>query len=57
VIQGHHPTLGAHKKFTNYGFEVNEFMRLVAMAADHVRSHPAFRAAWQQRHGNVRDEL
>ena len=45
VLQGHHPTLGAHAKFTNYAFDVDEFMRLMRKAATHVRSHPAFIAA------------
>ncbi|KAH9500584.1 hypothetical protein Btru_076977 [Bulinus truncatus] len=27
--KGHHPTLGAHAKFTNYAFDVKEFMRLM----------------------------
>ncbi|GFR77906.1 EGF domain-specific O-linked N-acetylglucosamine transferase [Elysia marginata] len=40
--EGHHPTLGAHAKFTNYAFDVEEFMRLVYMAANHVRNHPKF---------------
>ncbi|GFO27782.1 Egf domain-specific o-linked n-acetylglucosamine transferase [Plakobranchus ocellatus] len=40
--EGHHPTLGAHAKFTNYAFDVEEFMRLVYKAADHVRTHPQF---------------
>ena len=48
LLQGHHPTLGAHAKFTNYAFDVEEFMRLVALAADHVKSHPAFIAARQK---------
>lgn len=43
--EGHHPTLGAHPKFTNYAFDVNEFMRLIYVAADHVRNHPAFLVA------------
>ncbi|KAK7102557.1 EGF domain-specific O-linked N-acetylglucosamine transferase-like [Littorina saxatilis] len=43
--EGHHPTLGAHAKFTNYAFDVEEFMRLVRKAAQYVRSHPAFIAA------------
>ncbi|XP_052781215.1 EGF domain-specific O-linked N-acetylglucosamine transferase-like isoform X2 [Mya arenaria] len=56
--EGHHPTLGAHKKFTNYAFEVTEFMRLVAKAADHVRSHPAFTDARQGKYGSRQtDEL
>nr|XP_022298312.1 EGF domain-specific O-linked N-acetylglucosamine transferase-like [Crassostrea virginica] len=40
--EGHHPTLGAHAKFTNYEFDEGEFMRLILKAADHVRSHPKF---------------
>ncbi|KAH3892497.1 EGF domain-specific O-linked N-acetylglucosamine transferase-like isoform X2 [Dreissena polymorpha] len=56
--EGHHPQLGAHQKFTNYGFEIVEFMRLVAMAADHVRSHPAFIAAKRScNHSLPKDEL
>ncbi|KAA0707799.1 EGF domain-specific O-linked N-acetylglucosamine transferase [Triplophysa tibetana] len=27
--KGHHPTLGEHPKFTNYSFDIEEFMRLV----------------------------
>ncbi|XP_048878340.1 EGF domain-specific O-linked N-acetylglucosamine transferase [Brienomyrus brachyistius] len=38
--KGHHPTLGEHPKFTNYSFDVQEFMRLVLGAAEHVRNHP-----------------
>ncbi|XP_033745660.1 EGF domain-specific O-linked N-acetylglucosamine transferase-like [Pecten maximus] len=50
--EGHHPTLGAHAKFTNYGFDVEEFLRLVFKAADHVRSHPAFIEAKKQMHSH-----
>ncbi|XP_068718831.1 EGF domain-specific O-linked N-acetylglucosamine transferase-like isoform X1 [Montipora capricornis] len=35
--EGHHPTLGAHSKFTNYAFNVDEFMRLIYKAADAVK--------------------
>ncbi|XP_045146057.1 EGF domain-specific O-linked N-acetylglucosamine transferase [Echinops telfairi] len=38
--KGHHPTLGEHPKFTNYSFDVEEFMHLVLQAADHVSQHP-----------------
>ncbi|XP_006896009.1 PREDICTED: EGF domain-specific O-linked N-acetylglucosamine transferase isoform X1 [Elephantulus edwardii] len=38
--KGHHPTLGEHPKFTSYSFDVEEFMRLVLEAADHVSRHP-----------------
>nr|KAG5708833.1 hypothetical protein BaRGS_031987 [Batillaria attramentaria] len=48
--EGHHPTLGAHSKFTNYAFDVEEFMRLVRKAADHVRQHPSFIAARQRKY-------
>ncbi|RXN22342.1 EGF domain-specific O-linked N-acetylglucosamine transferase [Labeo rohita] len=49
--KGHHPTLGEHPKFTNYTFDVEEFMRLVLLAAEHVTRHPAWRAK------QARDEL
>uniref|UniRef100_A0A673ZGY2 EGF domain-specific O-linked N-acetylglucosamine transferase n=1 Tax=Salmo trutta TaxID=8032 RepID=A0A673ZGY2_SALTR len=49
--KGHHPTLGAHPKFTNYSFDVEEFMRLVLKAADYVLNHPE----WKPRPS--RDEL
>ncbi|XP_027719893.1 EGF domain-specific O-linked N-acetylglucosamine transferase [Vombatus ursinus] len=38
--KGHHPTLGEHPKFTNYSFDVEEFMSIVLLAADHVSQHP-----------------
>lgn len=41
--KGHHPTLGEHPKFTNYSFDVGEFMRLVLEAADDVTRHPEWR--------------
>ncbi|XP_015749251.1 PREDICTED: EGF domain-specific O-linked N-acetylglucosamine transferase-like [Acropora digitifera] len=37
--EGHHPTLGAHAKFTNYAFNVDEFMRLMYKAADAVKDN------------------
>ncbi|KAF4526720.1 hypothetical protein B566_EDAN015752 [Ephemera danica] len=42
--EGHHPDGGAHAKFTNYAFDVEEFVRLVGVAAQHVRQHEAYRA-------------
>ncbi|CAN8004720.1 unnamed protein product [Ixodes pacificus] len=43
--EGHHPTLGAHAKFTNYRFDVGEFLRLLQKAVDHVQaSRPRSRA-------------
>ncbi|XP_059152195.1 EGF domain-specific O-linked N-acetylglucosamine transferase-like [Physella acuta] len=53
--EGHHPTLGAHAKFTNYAFDVNEFMRLIYVAADHVRSHPKFITARQSQNGQQQE--
>lgn len=35
--EGHHPTLGAHAKFTNYHFDVDEFFRLLGRAIDYVK--------------------
>ncbi|KAK8757084.1 hypothetical protein V5799_000213 [Amblyomma americanum] len=35
--EGHHPTLGAHAKFTNYHFDSDEFIRLLSKAINHVR--------------------
>ncbi|XP_029357986.1 EGF domain-specific O-linked N-acetylglucosamine transferase isoform X2 [Echeneis naucrates] len=49
--KGHHPTLGGHPKFTNYSFDVGEFMRLVMEAADYVKCHHK----WQSR--TLHDEL
>ncbi|XP_073448309.1 EGF domain-specific O-linked N-acetylglucosamine transferase [Aquarana catesbeiana] len=49
--KGHHPTLGEHPKFTNYSFDVDEFMRLVGSAAAYVSHHPK----WPFR--RPRDEL
>ncbi|KAM8930060.1 EGF domain-specific O-linked N-acetylglucosamine transferase [Pelodytes ibericus] len=37
--KGHHPSLGEHPKFTNYAFDVDEFMRLVRSAVTHVSTH------------------
>lgn len=34
--KGHHPTLGEHPKFTNYAFNVDEFMRLLTIGIKHV---------------------
>uniref|UniRef100_A0A1A8RPJ1 EGF domain-specific O-linked N-acetylglucosamine transferase n=1 Tax=Nothobranchius rachovii TaxID=451742 RepID=A0A1A8RPJ1_9TELE len=49
--KGHHPTLGDHPKFTNYSFDVKEFMLIVLEAADYVTHHPK----WQR--GIHHDEL
>ncbi|XP_018324523.1 EGF domain-specific O-linked N-acetylglucosamine transferase [Agrilus planipennis] len=40
-----HPESGAaHAKFANYSFDINEFVRLVKVAADHVQNNDAFNA-------------
>jgi protein O-GlcNAc transferase len=52
-FQGHHPEGGAHAKFTNYAFDVEEFLRLVGIGAKHVRHHAAF----QEFHAAHHDEL
>ena len=37
-MQGKHPTLGTHHaKFTNYSFDVNEFMRLMVKLGQDVQ--------------------
>lgn len=43
-FKGHHPDGGAHAKFTNYKFDVQEFLRIVDIGADHVRNHTSFPA-------------
>ncbi|XP_031827699.1 EGF-domain O-GlcNAc transferase isoform X2 [Nomia melanderi] len=40
---GTHPDGGAHAKFTNYSFDVDEFLRMVAQAGDHVKNHKGFK--------------
>jgi protein O-GlcNAc transferase len=41
--EGIHPTMGTpHKKFTNYSFDVDEFVRIVKTMIDYVRRHPMF---------------
>ncbi|XP_035743152.1 EGF domain-specific O-linked N-acetylglucosamine transferase-like isoform X2 [Vespa mandarinia] len=40
---GTHPDGGAHAKFTNYHFEVKEFLRIVSLASTHVKHHNAFK--------------
>ena len=56
LLQGHHPQLGAHKKFTNYAFDVKEFMRMVRKNVDHVVKHPAFIAARREKYKNKQSE-
>lgn len=37
--EGKHPDGGAHAKFTNYRFDVDEFLRLVKVGEDHVKKY------------------
>lgn len=51
--EGHHPTLGAHAKFTNYDFDVEEFLRLMTIAKEHVIQHffwKQLNKKWLQKH-------
>lgn len=48
-LQGNHPEVGAHEKFTNYKFDVKEFLHLMQKAVAHVKNH----RGWQ----NLQDEL
>ncbi|XP_023290002.1 EGF domain-specific O-linked N-acetylglucosamine transferase isoform X2 [Orussus abietinus] len=40
---GTHPDGGAHAKFTNYSFDVKEFLRIVTLAEKHVKNHNKFK--------------
>ncbi|EEB11866.1 glycosyltransferase, putative [Pediculus humanus corporis] len=40
--EGHHPQGGAHAKFTNYAFDVDEFLRLVDKLVSRVIHHEKF---------------
>ncbi|KOC65578.1 EGF domain-specific O-linked N-acetylglucosamine transferase [Habropoda laboriosa] len=40
---GTHPDGGAHAKFTNYSFDVKEFLRVVSQAKDYVENHGSFK--------------
>lgn len=51
-IKGTHPDGGAHAKFTNYSFDVDEFLRIVALARDHVQNHRGFKHFIKSRNGN-----
>lgn len=41
--QGHGPGGGSHAKFTNYSFDVKEFLRLVQKCGDYVRQRKDFK--------------
>lgn len=40
---GTHPDGGAHAKFTNYSFDVKEFLRIVSQAAEYVKNQDSFK--------------
>lgn len=56
-FQGHHPSGGAHAKFTNYSFDATEFSRLVDKAADHVLNHEEFKKFVLFNFESIHDEL
>ncbi len=56
-FKGHHPTLGPHAKFTNYAFDVEEFIRIVVELADYVRSHALFKKEQERLRAEGRNEL
>jgi len=44
--------MGAHEKFTNYSFNVDEFMRLIGEASEYVFSHPRFIEEQRKKYGD-----
>ncbi|XP_026671080.1 EGF domain-specific O-linked N-acetylglucosamine transferase isoform X1 [Ceratina calcarata] len=40
---GTHPDGGAHAKFTNYSFDVKEFLRITSQAAEYVKNQNSFK--------------
>ncbi|KAK0161010.1 hypothetical protein PV327_009530 [Microctonus hyperodae] len=54
---GNHPDGGAHAKFTNYNFNVNEFLRIVSQAADYVKKNKFFREFLEKNSQLPNDEL
>lgn len=51
--EGKHPQLGTpHKKFTNYTFDKQEFVRMVKKMVKYVRGHPAFVKAMKKKYGD-----
>lgn len=53
---GTHPDGGAHAKFTNYSFDVEEFLRIVSLARNHVKHHNAFKKFLDDFHTEVRND-
>ncbi|CAN7937237.1 unnamed protein product [Ixodes hexagonus] len=55
--KGHHPSLGAHAKFTNYRFDVGEFLRLLRKAVAHVEASQPRGGAPPRQAPIVHDEM
>jgi len=56
--EGKHPQHGTpHKKFTNYSFDVDEFVRMVKKQINYVRKHPAYIKAHESKYPKINDEL
>ena len=54
--EGKHPTMGTpHKKFTNYSFDSNEFIRLLKKMINYVTNHPEFVRSRRVKH-NIKAE-
>lgn len=54
---GNHPQLGTpHKKFTNYTFDVVEFINIVRKMMRYVRTHPKFVEARSEKYKNNKNE-
>lgn len=56
-FKGHHPSGGAHAKFTNYSFDKHEFIRLVDKAADYVLNHEEFKKYVLYNFDSIHEEL
>ncbi len=56
--EGKHPQHGTpHKKFTNYSFEPNEFIRLVKKMIAYVKDHPKYQDAYKKKFATIKEEL
>ncbi|XP_034178516.2 EGF-domain O-GlcNAc transferase isoform X2 [Osmia lignaria lignaria] len=53
---GTHPDGGAHAKFTNYSFDIKEFLRIVSLATDYVKNHNDFKKFLSKRAQRKRTE-
>uniref|UniRef100_A0A914CBD2 EGF domain-specific O-linked N-acetylglucosamine transferase n=1 Tax=Acrobeloides nanus TaxID=290746 RepID=A0A914CBD2_9BILA len=55
--KGMHPTMKTpHKKFDNYSFDVEEFLRIVRQMVEYVRRHPEFVKAQRKLRRKKADE-